>query len=253
LRALWGSILFYFHKPNSQKLYRQKIKHIIGYYPLRWELYERAFLHLSVNKNLNGRSKINSNERLEYLGDAVLDSVIAELVFKKFPFKGEGFLTEMRSKMVSRKQLADLARKMGIPEVLKTGMKRNDWHVISSLSGNALEALIGVVYLDKGYKFTGNFIYNRLITPYIDLNNLEDIDINYKSIVNHWVQKEKKVMEFKIIEKREENRKSLFLVALIIDNEQVGTGKHFSKKTAEKLAAESACKKLGLKPNDNEE
>lgn len=216
---------------------------------MRWELYERAFLHLSVNKNQNHRNKINSNERLEYLGDAVLDSVIAELVFKKFPFKGEGFLTEMRSKMVSRKQLADLARKIGIPEVLRTGMKRHDWHVISSLSGNALEALIGVVYLDRGYEFTRKFVYKRLIRPYIDLNNLEDIDINYKSIINHWAQKEKKLMEFKVLEKREENKKSLFLVALMIEDQQVGVGKHFSKKTAEKLAAESACKKMGIGPS----
>lgn len=253
MRALWGSILFYFQKPNPKKSYRQKIKNIIGYYPIRWELYERAFLHLSVNKNLNGKSKINSNERLEYLGDAVLDSVIAELVFKKFPFKGEGFLTEMRSKMVSRKQLAELARKIGIPEVLKTGMKKQDWHVISSLSGNALEALVGVVYLDKGYTFTQKFVYKKLIRPFIDLNNLEDIDINYKSIINHWAQKEKKLMEFTVLEKREENKKSLFLVGLLIENKQVGVGKHFSKKTAEKLAAEDACRNMGLGPYEDDD
>lgn len=249
MRSLWGTILFFFHKSNSNKAYRSKIKNIIGYSPVRWDLYERAFLHLSVNKNGNGRNKINSNERLEYLGDAVLDSIVAELVFKKFPFKGEGFLTEMRSKLVSRKQLADLARKIGIPSVLRTGMKKNDWHVISSLSGNALEALIGVVYLDRGYRFTQKFVYKRLIRPYIDLNNLEDIDINYKSIVNHWAQKEKKSMEFKVLEDRDGNRQNLFKVALYIEDEHVGTGQHFSKKTAEKLAAENACKKMGLRPN----
>ncbi len=246
MRRVFGALKFLFFSRGEERRYHGKIASIIGYYPLSFILYEQAFRHLSASERGVGGEK-TSNERLEYLGDAVLDLTIAELLYRKFPFKGEGFLTEMKSRIVSRKQLAKLAREIGIHEVLKTDKNVSaSSHVMNSLSGNALEAMIGAIYLDMGYSFTFNFVYQRLIKPFIILDEIEKLNENYKSILNQWAQKERKVIEFRIVDENGKNHERKFTIALIIDGDELARATHFSKKTAEKIAAQMVCEKLSL-------
>jgi len=226
--------------------YSNRLKKFLGYKPRNLELYRMALRHQSAAEKIQPRlDSKNSNERLEYLGDAVLDLVVAELVFNKFPFKGEGYLTEVRSKIVSRKQLGLLAEKMGIIELIETdGNIPNNRHIKLTLGGNALEAVIGAVYLDKGYKFCRKYIFKKLIKPYIDLDEIEKLDRNFKSLVNQWAQKQKKTLSFDVISSRENSRK--FTIALVVDGSEVSRATHFSKKNAEKMAAAKACKILDL-------
>lgn len=234
------------HKPETKRQYSKRLKKILGYSPRNTDLYRMAFRHLSASQPLQPRQiQKDSNERLEYLGDAVLDLVVAELVFQKFPFRGEGHLTEVRSKIVSRRQLGILAEKMGLIEMIETdGNLLNNRHIQQSVGGNALEALIGAVYLDRGYKFSRKFIIKKVIKPYIDLDDIENLDKNFKSIINQWAQKYKKNLEFSILSDKENSRR--FTIACLINGEEMGRASHFSKKNAEKLAAARACRKLGL-------
>lgn len=206
-----------------------------------------AFRHLSAAEKIQFTSMKNSNERLEYLGDAVLDMVIAEIVYKKFPFKGEGFLTEVRSKIVSRKQLSSIALKIGLPSFIEVeNVLTRNRHVMSTLAGNALEALVGAIYLDRGYKKTTGFIYKKLLKPHIDLDEIENLHINYKSLVNQWVQKNKKNLEFVVLVEKSLSKNGKFKIALDIDGERISTAENYSKKNAEKAACAKAAEQLGL-------
>ena len=206
-----------------------------------------AFRHLSAAEKIQFTSMKNSNERLEYLGDAVLDMVIAEIVYKKFPFKGEGFLTEVRSKIVSRKQLSSIALKIGLPSFIEVeNVLTRNRHVMSTLAGNALEALVGAIYLDRGYKKTTGFIYKKLLKPHIDLDEIENLHINYKSLVNQWVQKNKKNLEFVVLVEKSASKNGKFKIALDIDGERISTAENYSKKNAEKAACAKAAEQLGL-------
>jgi len=206
-----------------------------------------AFRHLSAAEKIQFTSMKNSNERLEYLGDAVLDMVIAEIVYKKFPFKGEGFLTEVRSKIVSRKQLSSIALKIGLPSFIEVeNVLTRNRHVMSTLAGNALEALVGAIYLDRGYKKTTGFIYKKLLKPHIDLDEIENLHINYKSLVNQWVQKNKKNLEFVVLVEKSASKNGKFKIALDIDGERISTAENYSKKNAEKTACAKAAEHLGL-------
>lgn len=203
---------------KSDKELRKRIKNLIGFKPRNLKLYKMAFRHLSAAEKIQFTSMKNSNERLEYLGDAVLDMVIAEIVYKKFPFKGEGFLTEVRSKIVSRKQLSSIALKIGLPSFIEVeNVLTRNRHVMSTLAGNALEALVGAIYLDRGYKKTTGFIYKKLLKPHIDLDEIENLHINYKSLVNQWVQKNKKNLEFVVLVEKSSSKNGKFKIALDID------------------------------------
>lgn len=250
MKRLIGAIKFHLFTPSGEKSYRRKVSSILGYYPISWVLYEQAFRHLSASKRGVGGTK-TSNERLEYLGDAVLDLVVAEILYRKFPFKGEGYLTEMKSRIVSRKQLSQLSKDLGIPEVLKTDKNiSNSSHVIASLSGNALEAIIGAIYLDQGFRAAQGFIYRKLIKAYINLDELEKLNENYKSIINQWAQKEKKKLTFEVVAEKGKNHQKKFTVALLIDGKEQATATHFSKKTAEKIAAQIVCEQMNLARRD---
>jgi len=206
-----------------------------------------AFRHRSVAvviKDSNNGAK-NSNERMEFLGDAVLGSVIAALLFKQYPYKGEGFLTEMRSKIVSRANLNQLARKMGLDELIEydsriTGLNGKQ----SSMLGDAFEALIGAVYLDKGYFRTQNFILDRIIEPLVDIHNLENTETNFKSRLIEWCQHYNKEVEFRLVQNQEGESAKLFTMEAWVDGELQGTGCEYNKKKAEKLAAEKAYERL---------
>lgn len=232
---------------KSDKELRKRIKNLIGFKPRNLRLYKMAFRHLSAAEKIQFTSMKNSNERLEYLGDAVLDMVIAEIVYKKFPFKGEGFLTEVRSKIVSRKQLSSIALKIGLPSFIEVeNVLTRNRHVMSTLAGNALEALVGAIYLDRGYKKTTGFIYKKLLKPHIDLDEIENLHINYKSLVNQWVQKNKKNLEFVVLVEKSLSKNGKFKIALDIDGERISTAENYSKKNAEKAACAKAAEQLGL-------
>ena len=224
-------------KDRAGKHLNQSIKNIFGFQPGNLHLYKLAFRHKSANKDVNG-IKIN-NERLEYLGDAVLGSVIAEYLFKKFPYKGEGFLTEMRSKIVCRSNLEKLSRKLGIDKLIKSNAEIRS--LAKSMLGDAFEAFIGALYLDKGYNFTNKIIIKRIVNIHIDIDTLEFLDTNFKSKLIEWAQKEKKIVEFRVIDDGGENNNRQYQIEIFVDDEPISRGIDFSIKGAEKIAAEKAC------------
>jgi len=205
-----------------------------------------AFRHKSVATTIKDGVK-NSNERLEFLGDAVLGSVIAELLFKLYPYKDEGFLTELRSKIVSRANLNQLSRKLGFNEFMEYDARMISYpNKQSSLLGDAFEAVIGAVYMDKGYRFTKEFLLTRIIKPHVDIHTLEITETNFKSRLIEWCQHLGKEVQFVQVENPPGESGKLFSVEVIVDGEVCGLGRDFNKKSAEKLAAEKACEYLKI-------
>lgn len=227
--------------PSDRELF-QSIKNIFGFSPSNLYLYKLAFRHKSANQDVNG-VKIN-NERLEYLGDAVLGSVIADYLFKKFPYKGEGFLTEMRSKIVCRANLNKLSRKMGLERLIESNLETRNSS--KSMRGDAFEAFIGALYLDKGYEFTRKVIIRRVVNIHIDIDSLEYLDTNFKSKLIEWAQKEKHSVEFRVISEAGEKNKRQYEVEVFVEGKGVSKGIDFSIKGAEKIAAEKACGVLSI-------
>lgn len=203
-------------------------------------LYESALSHRSV-KELAGEN----NERLEYLGDAVLSAIVADYLFKKYPYKGEGFLTEMRSKMVNRQQLNDIALKIGLKKL--TQYNKLDTSLKSSqIFGNTLEAIIGAVYLDKGYTNTKKWVINCIIVPHLFMDDLELININLKNKLIGWANKNGKSLDFETIQEKLESGRRIFTIAVVLDGERIAEGKGFNKKDASQIAAQLAVDKLEL-------
>lgn len=231
---------------SPKRKYINLLKNLLGFVPGNVTLYRMAFRHRSVAILLKNGTK-NSNERLEFLGDAVLGSVIAEELFKLYPYKTEGFLTEMRSKIVSRANLNQLARKLGLGELIEYDNRIVNFPTKqSSLLGDAFEALIGAIYLDKGYNFTRDFIISRIIKPHVDILMLEKTESNFKSKLIEWCQRQGKDITFELIENEEGESSKLFTISVLIDGENKGVGRDYNKKNAEKLAAEKACEALGI-------
>jgi len=229
-------------RPSSDKKLVNTIKNIFGFYPKNIALYKLALMHRSVSQSFADGKKIN-NERLEFLGDAVLSSIVAEYLFKKFPVKEEGFLTEIRSRIVSRSNLNNLSYKLGLNHLIKTHFNTNK--TATSISGDAFEAFVGAIYLDKGYEFTRKIIVNKIITLHIDIEELISTELNFKSKLIEWGQKNKKEINFKLIEEKEANNKlKIYIVEAEIDKKVFGTGKDYSIKKAEQIAAKIAWDKL---------
>ena len=214
------------------------LERILGFYPQRIQLYQQAFTHKSVIKDTD-RQPFESNERLEFLGDAILDSIISHYLFNKFPFENEGFLTQLRSKLVSRKTLNNLGVKIGLDEFVEAKMDKES----KTVYGDALEALIGAIYLDKGYTHAEQFVIQQLIQTHLNIDEVIQTETDFKSRVLEWVQKEKKQLAFKISEQEEKNSK-LFTAELFIDQILQGKGTAYSKKKAEQLAAEQFFNEL---------
>lgn len=185
--------------------------------------------------------KIN-NERLEYLGDAILDAIAADFLFKKYPTRDEGFLTEMRSKMVSRVTLNKLCRKMGLDALITLDGTNNG--AFRSSNGDAFEALIGAVYLDKGYKFTHDLFLNKVIHQYFDMDELVNQELNYKSRIIEWAQREKKSIQFQVVNEVGHGIHKLYIVEVQIDGNPLEKGQDHSIKGAEQLAAEKSWQKI---------
>lgn len=231
---------------SPDRQYVRKLKNLLGFVPGNIHLYKMAFRHKSVAVTIREGAK-NSNERLEFLGDAVLGSVVAELLFKKYPYKDEGFLTEMRSKIVSRANLNQLSRKLGFNELIQFDARMISFpNKQGSLLGDAFEALIGAVYLDKGYVFTKSFLLNRIIKPHVDIHLLEQTETNFKSRLIEWCQHTGKEIVFQQTDNPEGESSKMFSIEAVVDGVVCGLGRDFNKKSAEKLAAEKACEFLKI-------
>lgn len=218
----------------------------MGFVPGNLRLYRMAFRHRSVAVEVKNGAK-NSNERLEFLGDAILGSVVAELLFKMYPYKDEGFLTEMRSKIVSRSNLNQLAKRLGLDEHIEFDNKAlSHNNKQGSLLGDTFEAMIGAVYMDKDYNFTRNFLLKRIIKPHIDIHTLELTETNFKSKLIEWCQRHGKDITFEIIPNEEGENAKLFTIRANVDGESCAIGRDYNKKNAEKLAAEKACEFLHI-------
>ena len=231
--------LFLGRKKNIQTLQKQ-LQNVLGIKTNNISLYTTALSHRSVKENAD-----ENNERLEYLGDAILSAIVADYLFKKYPYKGEGFLTEMRSKMVNRQQLNDLAIKIGLKK-LALYNKIDGSLKGSQIFGNTLEALIGAFYLDKGYLKTQKWVTKQMIIPHLYVDDLELIDINLKNKLIGWASKNGKSLGFETVEEKLENNRRVFSIAAVLNGEQIAVGKGYNKKDASQIAAQQAIEKLGL-------
>ncbi|MBO4542002.1 MAG: ribonuclease III [Bacteroidales bacterium] len=221
----------------------QYIKNVFGFRVNNIALYEQAFIHRTAVKS--EEQERESNERLEYLGDAVLSAIIAEFLYKKYPVANEGFLTDMRSRLVSREQLNKLGRKIGLDKFI---VKNESIHNLSaSLYGNTFEALVGAIFIDKGYEKTRKVLLNRILGNCIDLNVIEKEDNNYKGKILHYIQKYKLSVEYRTVkETKEETGRKEYLVYLFIDGKFVAEGCDYTIKSAQQHAAMAACEVLEL-------
>jgi ribonuclease-3 len=217
------------------------IKNIFGFYPGNIFLYKLAFLHRSAGSEIIQGVRLN-NERLEFLGDAILDAITADYLFKTFPLKDEGFLTEMRSKIVSRAQLNKLSLKLGMEKLIQ--LDQNSSNQYRSMQGDAFEALIGAIYLDKGYDFTKKVLVGRIIKHYYNIDELISQEVNFKSRMIEWAQKEKKRIAFQVVQEKGSGFKKQYIVELLIDDNPLSQGQDYSIKGAEQLASEKAWIKL---------
>ena len=185
-----------------------------------------------------------NNERLEYLGDAILSTVVAEYLFKKYPNKDEGFLTKMRSKIVKRKTLNEIADKMGIDVILTDYSQGN---LSKSMLGNALEALLGAIYIEYGYNTTRDYIIRKVLRKYLDIHELEEIDDNYKSQLLEWCQKSGREVDYRVISKFKHEKRDRFRIAVLIDGIETAEAEDFNKKSAEQSASKTALRIISEK------
>lgn len=237
MRRLINRILN-FSSPDKQLLLQ--LEHLVGFTPKHVAYYRLALMHRSKPDDVT-----NSNERLEFLGDAVLGAIVAEYLFKKYPYQDEGYLTELRSRIVRRETMNNVAMRMGLNKLVQ--YNQNDRGLSRShIFGNALEALIGAVYLDQGFTKTRNFILNQIIRAYIDLDTMESTDTNYKNQLLSWAQRNNKVLSFDTIDEKTEGTRKLFTVGIMIDSELVASGTGYNKKDAGQVAAKTAMGVLGV-------
>ncbi len=234
----WSFLLF--RSDKQREHFRQSLKNVLGFKPGNLDLYTTALSHRSVKEAAEG-----NNERLEYLGDAILSAVVADYLFMRYPKRDEGFLTEMRSKMVNRQMLNDIALKMGVKKITQFN-KIDSALKNSQIFGNTLEALVGAIYLDKGYKQTLRWVTKRIVVPHLLLDDLEAQDINIKNKLIGWANKQNRIIDFETLEEKQERGRRLFIVGVKLDGEIISAGRGFNKKDASQMAAQQAVEKLGL-------
>jgi len=226
----------------KDKELRVAIHDILGFYPHEIDVYKIAFTH-SSSENKGQKGKLLNNERLEFLGDAVLETVVSDIVFEHFPRKREGFLTGTRSKIVQRSTLNQLAEKMGIIQLVKTNMNVNSPH--NNIGGNAFEALMGAIYLDRGYGFCYRFIEQQVLGKYINLDNVAKKEENFKSKLLEWSQKNRLKTDIRIVRSEPTGKNSdLFRSVVFIEGVRIGEGKGYSKKESHQDAAKRSLMKM---------
>jgi ribonuclease-3 len=228
-----------FQKSRSEEdgIFFTDMQKILGFKPIEISYYKKAFIHRSTSKIDTEGNPINY-ERLEFLGDAMLSSIIAAHLFSKAPAGDEGYLTKMRSKIVSREHLNELGRDLNLVRFLDSKVPIQ--HFGENIHGNLFEALVGAIYLDRGYSFCEKFIQKRVVVPYVDIAKLEGKVISYKSLLIEWCQKEKKKFHFDIFEDNDSSGERLFGVKFSIDDKVIAKARASSKKKAEEKACHRA-------------
>jgi ribonuclease-3 len=223
---------------EEDKELKKALKNILGFSPKHLHFYSTAVTHRSNNADLD-----SNNERMEFLGDAYIGSIVGEYLFKKYPNKDEGFLTEMRSKIVSRTSLNEIALKMGLQKLVRFNthdrlLRR------SNIFGNSLEALVGAIYLDRGFDTTKKFLLKNLVKNYIDIDDLEVTDFNFKNKLYTWAQSNNKELDFVTLDETNEAGRRVFTVGIEVDGELFIKATGYTKKTAGQTAAQKALEQL---------
>ena len=228
-----------FHKDKEPYLCFYKM---LGFYPRNIEIYQQALLHKSSSIKA-GKGRLLNNERLEFLGDAILDAIVADIVYKKFEGKREGFLTNTRSKIVQRETLNRVAVEIGLDKLIKYTTRQSSHN--SYMCGNAFEALIGAIYLDRGYRACKKFMEERIINQYLNLEKISRKEVNFKSKLIEWSQKNKFCVEFNLIEQSlDSDQNPIFETQITVENIPAGTGKGYSKKESQQEAAHATLTKI---------
>jgi ribonuclease-3 len=238
LRNIFFKIPFQSRKETSENIpfYASELNQLLGYVPTDYYWYERAFTHPSFNrKDKNGRSY--NYDRLEFLGDSVLSAVVSEIIFNTFEDASEGELSELRAKIVSRKNLNEIGRKLGLRKYFRNASRNT---LGDNLEGNALEALVGAIYKDKGYDQARQFIKKRIMRPYVDLFKMKNKISSYKNEMVEWAQKNKKSIRFEHQLETDRKNHDIHFISLYIDGKLMGRGRASSKKKAEEIAAKNA-------------
>jgi len=224
---------------SSDKTLARQIRRITGFYPYHLDLFKTALIHRSVSTRTKNGFLIN-NERLEFLGDSVLDLLIGEYLYNRFTNEQEGFLTQLRARIVNGENLTELSKHIGLDKLVKTSVKHNITNI--HLYGDAFEAFLGAVYLDRGFKVAGKFIIKRIMPKYLNIFELEHNNTNFKSQLIEWVQKNKHEIEF--VTDVESPGSKYFLSYVHINGEIYGSGIGISKKEAEQKASKVALNKI---------
>lgn len=219
------------------------LKDLLGFYPTNLKLYDLAFIHKSAS-TYDSQGNLVNNERLEFLGDAILGAIIADFLYNRFPQQDEGFLTKNRSKLVNRTFLTRLTFDMGLHVFIDSNTTKNIDK--SHIYGDALEALIGAIYLDTDYQTTKHFVTKRILSQFVNLNEIEQKDTNFKSQLIEWSQKNKKELKFDTVEEAgtDKSKQPKFIATVLIDQTELGSGTGSSKKEAQQNAARETLKKL---------
>jgi ribonuclease III len=223
------------YKNASEKKLAQSIKNLLGFYPKNISLFKQALTHSSAAKHTK------SNERLEFLGDSILGTIVAEYLFGILPNKDEGVLTQVRSRMVNRNQLNKLAVKLGIDKILTTDIKGN---ISYTLYGDALEALIGAVYLDLGYIKTKKIVLEKMIKQHLEVQSIINEDTDYKSRLINYCQKNRTPLQFVLLNETADGAKKIYRIGIELDSKIITEAENASKRAAEQLAAQAALEKL---------
>lgn len=221
-------------KTKKDEEFYYDLKVLLNFKPVNLNHYKKAFIHRSL-KMIDSKGKPINYERLEFLGDAILGSVIASFLYKEAPKGDEGYLTQMRSKVVSRENLNKLGKELDLIRFVKSNIKNNQ--VGDNIHGNIFEALVGAIYLDRGYNYCHQFIYDQVIVPYVDLERLEGKISSYKGFIIEWCQKTKRKYAFESYEDTGKQSQKHFSVRVIIDGQKIAKGRSTSKKKAEEMAA----------------
>lgn len=227
---------------KERKEFQKKIEKALKFRPGSFENYELALLHSSAANNQNGIRR--HNERLEFLGDSVLDLVIADVLFLMYPEKDEGELTKLRSIIVNRGQLNRIATELGLDKLIKGNFNKNV--LPEDVKGNALEAIIGAIYLDKGFRFVYKYVRKQIIEEYINFRDIKEDHRDYKSELFMWSQKQRQSICFETVGDSGRGDKKKYVINVIVAGKVMGTGEGSSKKRAQQMASKNACKKLNL-------
>ena len=228
-----------FFRKDKESYFR--LYNILGFYPRKLRYYREALLHKSSSIRSEKGRPLN-NERLEFLGDAILDAIVADIVYKHFDGKREGFLTNVRSKIVQRETLNKVAVEMGLDKLIKYSSRVSSHN--NYMSGNAFEALIGAIYLDRGYDYCMRFMEERILSHYINLDKMAYKEMNFKSKLIEWGQKNRIRLEFRLVEQSKEVGSPVFQSEVLLEDIASGQGTGYSKKESQQIAAKQALGRL---------